>query len=260
MKNNFIDDAAIARYRKRVLRKPLDSSHIYHEFTDRLLSRLDYIVIKPLTIVNFGWCHSDVHQKLLSLYPNANIIDIHEVKDLYALGEHSVDCVVAHFSLLCYSDIKIAIQFCHWVLQENGLFLFVDFGLDTLKEVRDAFLSVDTAPRINQFYDMHDIGDVLNQLAFSDPVMDRELITLAYQTPKAFLQELKAMGMMSADSRRNKGLLGVKQWRMMLESFERFKETDYYPISVELMYGHAWKAAPKIADEVVISIDKIQRR
>ena len=46
-------------------------------------------------------------------------------------------------------------------LKKNGLFIFTTVGLDTLKELRQAFASVDAQDHVNAFYDMHEIFELI---------------------------------------------------------------------------------------------------
>ena len=41
---------------------------------------------------------------------------------------------------------------------------------------------------------MHDLGDLLVEAGFADPVMDQELIRLTWSSPQALLAELRSMG------------------------------------------------------------------
>ncbi len=47
------------------------------------------------------------------------------------------------------------------ILKPGGVVIFSTLGPDTLKELRAAFTGVDGYEHVNQFIDMHDIGDAL---------------------------------------------------------------------------------------------------
>ena len=261
MKNNRIDEKAIDSFQQRALKNKLPHDHVYHEITSHLLTRLDYIRITPSVIVNFAW-HTDTMRRVLQeKYPSAEIIDIKSANELTQLKEKSVDCVIAHFAFFNGLDPKAVIQLCHRIFREEGLLLFVEWGPDTLQELRSCFLSADKNPHVHSFFDMHDVGDWMRALSFSDPVMDREMITLAYEHLNLFFKELKTVGMMNAHPARMRGLLSKSKWQKMISHYETLKEEDYFPVSFELMYGHGWKVAAEMpSDEIYISIDSIQRR
>jgi hypothetical protein len=80
----------------------------------------------------------------------------------------------------------------------------LDFGPDTLRELRSAFAGIDRYSHVNRFIDMHDIGDMLVAAGFGDPVMHMEYVTLTYADAKAMLRELKAIGATNATRLRPK--------------------------------------------------------
>ena len=91
---------------------------------------------------------------------------------------------------------------------------------------------------------MHDLGDMLVAAGFGDPVMDMENITLTYPTPRAFLADQRHLGVRDALL----GRQGWRDWRRLLDAWPRDAD-GRLPASFEIVYGHAWKPAPrKIAD------------
>jgi malonyl-CoA O-methyltransferase len=132
------------------------------------------------------------------------------------------------------------------VLKANGLFMFTTFGPDTLKELRKAFRAIDDKPHVNQFVDMHDLGDILLNAGFADPVMDQEVVTLTYPSLMPLLKELKGIGAHNVLEGRGHGLMGRARWLKMVAAYEAFRRDDRLPATYEVVYGHAWKpAAPK---------------
>ena len=89
----------------------------------------------------------------------------------------------------------------HRVLAVAGLLSFTTLGPDTLRELRTAFAAADAATHVNRFVDMHDLGDMLVESGFADPVMDMEMLTLTYADADGLMRELKAMGTHNADRR-----------------------------------------------------------
>ena len=131
------------------------------------------------------------------------------------------------------------------VLESGGLFLFSTFGPDTLKELRDAFATVDGQGHVNHFIDMHDLGDGLVHAGFADPVMEMEVITLEYATVEAIARDLKAIGARNALPDRPRGLSGRGRWRAVAAAYEKHRREGILPATYEVIYGHAWKTAPK---------------
>ena len=47
----------------------------------------------------------------------------------------------------------------------------------------------------------------------------------------------------------SRGLVGKKHWQQMRAAYEALRRDGRLPATVEVVYGHAWKAAPKVADD-----------
>jgi len=91
---------------------------------------------------------------------------------------------------------------------------------------------------------MHDLGDMLVEAGFADPVMDMETITMTYPDPTALLRELKHLGATNATRGRPHGLMGRARWQRMLAALERLRRDGRIPATFEIVYGHAWKGEP----------------
>lgn len=134
------------------------------------------------------------------------------------------------------------------VLRAGGLFMFSTFGPDTLKELRAAFAAAGRPERVNTFIDMHDLGDALVHAGFADPVMEMEMITLEYATVDALLRELKGLGS-SPRAEHPHGLSAKGASQAMRAEYEKLRRGGALPSTYEVVYGHAWKVAPrKLAD------------
>jgi malonyl-CoA O-methyltransferase len=135
------------------------------------------------------------------------------------------------------------------VLSPGGLFIFSTFGPDTLKELRAAFAAADGRAHVNAFIDMHDLGDALVHAGFADPVMDMEVITMEYDSVEAVARDLKAIGARNALPDRPRGLSGRGLWRKVGAAYEAHRRAGALPATYEVVYGHAWKVAPKRAPD-----------
>jgi malonyl-CoA O-methyltransferase len=141
--------------------------------------------------------------------------------------------------------------------------MFTTFGPDTLKELRSAFRAVDDKPHINEFVDMHDLGDMLVAAGFADPVMDQETITLTYADLKSMLRELKGIGAHNVLPDRARGLMGKSQWQALTNAYEKFRTDARLPSSYEVVYGHAWKPEfskrKSVDGQQAIGLDEFKR-
>ena len=263
---------------------------LQREITDRMLARLDYIKHAPTLLLDAGagtgygsaqlrTRYSDAH--LLALDLAESMLQIARPKpslwqrlsraapfdavcadiDRLPLKTSSVDMVWSSLALQWCNDLNVSFGEFYRVLAPGGLLMFATFGPDTLKELRQAFASVDGYSHVNRFVDMHDIGDVLVSAGFATPVMDMEYITLTYDDLKPLMQELKAIGAHNVTAGRNQGLMGRTRWQALEAAYEKFRQEGRLPATYEVIYGHAWvNQKTRTADgRHIIQMD-IQRR
>ncbi|MEP6996905.1 MAG: malonyl-ACP O-methyltransferase BioC [Betaproteobacteria bacterium] len=173
----------------------------------------------------------------------------------------SVDLVWSNLTLQWVEELPLALGEFHRVLNVGGLLTFTTFGPDTLSELRRAFAAADDAVHVNRFLDMHDVGDMLVHAGFADPVMDMEMITMTYADAGALMRDLKAIGAQNAQVERRRGLTGRHRWQRMLAALEGFRRDGRLPASFEIVYGHAWKPEPRVADDgrAIVRFDRGDR-
>ena len=169
--------------------------------------------------------------------------------DAYQLpfADQSMDLIVSNLMLQWCDDLDSVFQELRRVLRPEGLLMFSTFGPDTLKELRQAWLVADEQQEhVNQFIDMHDIGDALIRNGFGQPVMDMELFTLTYDQPIDVLKDLKAIGATNANTQRNQGLMGKTRFQSMLNAYESHRKNTKIPATYEVVHGHAWAALEQL--------------
>ncbi len=231
----------------------------------RLAERLDWVKIEPARVADVGCATGDGVRELQRRYPHAlplavdfarpMLLTVRERVPLLRrlrgneprlinadvralpLADHSLDLVWSNLMLHWLDDPLPAFRELHRVLAVGGLLSFAMLGPDTLKELRTA-----GATAARRFLDMHDVGDMLLAAGFADPVVDMEMISLSYRRPRQFLADQRRLGVRD-------GLLGRlpwRDWRRVLANW-RPGEDGRLPATFEVVFGHAWKAAPKPA-------------
>ncbi|MFN6961666.1 MAG: methyltransferase domain-containing protein, partial [Rhodocyclaceae bacterium] len=155
------------------------------------------------------------------------------------LAENSLDLVWSNLMLHWLSDLRPAFAELHRVLAEGGLLHFSLLGPDTLKELRECAGRLGLSWNGKAFVDMHDVGDLLMAAGFRDPVMEMEMLTLTYRSPRAFLADQRRLGVRD-------GLLGREYWRDWRRLFAAWSRVEgLLPARFEIVYGHAWKLSPR---------------
>ncbi|RTL27570.1 MAG: methyltransferase domain-containing protein, partial [Rhodocyclaceae bacterium] len=160
----------------------------------------------------------------------------------------SVSLAWSNLMLQWLHDPLPALKEIHRVLEVGGMLMFATLGPDTLKELRAALPASD-AEHLHRFIDMHDLGDALVGAGFSDPVMDMEMLTVTYTKLDDLFRDLRVSGSNNAALTRPHGLVGKRHWETLRANYEKLRRDGRLPATVEVVYGHAWKTAPKVADD-----------
>ncbi|MFM8464399.1 MAG: SAM-dependent methyltransferase, partial [Burkholderiaceae bacterium] len=79
----------------------------------------------------------------------------------------------------------------------------------------------------------------------ADPVMDMEKITLTYPHPAALMADVRAFGGNPLQAR-PQGLQGKCAWQRVLDALNHRSDGDgRIRLTVEVIYGHAFRPVPK---------------
>lgn len=227
----FLTEKLLARYPHAQI-SALDLSDSMLQQAKQRLMRPIFNGLPPSWSARLGWLACPV-----------NLIQA----DAYALpvADASQDLVVTNFMLQWCDDLDAVLAEFRRVLRPEGLLMLTSLGPDTLKELRQAWVSVEGEAghqRMNHFIDMHDLGDALIRAGFGQPVMDVEHYTLTYDEPIGVMRDLKAIGATNAQGERAQGLTGKTRFKAMLDAYELARKQGKIPASYEIVHGHAWAA------------------
>ncbi len=241
---------------------------LQREIGERLTERLDLIKMQPETVLDVGCGTGFITEHLLNRYKRARVIGVDLAHSMVQktrkrggwfrkpqgvcadaarlpFQPQCADMLVSSLMLQWCNDLPAVFREFVQVLKPNGLLMFATFGPDTLKELRASWGWVDGFTHTSRFVDMHDVGDALLQAGFRDPVVDMEVITLAYADVRGLLRDLKGIGANNATHGRNHGLTGKARMQAFMQAYEQFRQQDgNYPATYEVVYGHAW--APQL--------------
>jgi malonyl-CoA O-methyltransferase len=243
---------------------------LQREIESRLLERIEFQRIEPLTILDLGCGTGSASRSLAARFPRANVIALdwapamlaqagaHQetypdpsgglsplCADMHALplAARCADLVFSNLALPWSYDLPAIFCELRRTMKADAMLIFTSFGPDTLYELKQAWRAVDNLPHVNDYPDMHDIGDEMLAAGFREPVMDAERLRLEYPDVLSLMRELKGIGAHNVASKRAPGLTGKEHLRTMLEAYEPFRRNDRYPASYEVIYGTAFAPA-----------------
>jgi len=127
-------------------------------------------------------------------------------------------------------------------IEVNGFLMFSCLGPDSLMELRSLYRALNWPAPSHEFTDMHDWGDMLLSAGFAEPVMDMERITLTFESPERLLQELRGLGR-NLHLGRFAALRGRRWQRQLLDALAQAP----LQLTFEVIYGHAFKPAPRLS-------------
>lgn len=248
---------------------------LQREVGTRALERLDLVRISPTVILDAGCGTGFAAPVLLRRFPGATVLGLDlalpmlqaarlrvprwrnwlgAARQRLVCGDNerlplragAVGMLWSNLAFQWANDLPRVFSECLRVLQPGGLLTFTTFGPDTLKELRQAFADRDGSVHVNRFVDMHDIGDMLVQAGFADPVMDMEQIVLTYADVESLMRDLKAIGAHNVATGRSRGLTGRGALRELRRHYELLRRDGRLPATFEVVYGHAWKPAARL--------------
>lgn len=242
-----------------------DLNFIFDNLAKRVMTRLDYIKLEPKVVIDcgsgFGYDYNLLKDKfhgstiyeidasleilrtqkdkkswfknILSRSENRNLINA----DVYHIPIKNgiADFIYANQLLPYLSDIVAYFKEARRVLKVGGAFCISGLGVDSFKELRELGLST------YRFPDMHDIGDMLVEVGFTNPVVDTEYITLEYDNLATLFYDIKLVGCGAASS-------ATLRRSITKAELEIIKSKLHQPIqlTLEVFVAHGWKDQHRI--------------
>jgi malonyl-CoA O-methyltransferase len=280
-----LDPVAAARWQHS---PPAASPWLHEEVARRMEERLQWIRFAPQTWVHWEPLRGGmaVHGALARRYPAAQCFVVEPdnrrsaavarglARPWWSLArwaapplhvempaDASAGMVWSNMALHMAADPEALLARWHRVLAPDGFLMFSCLGPDTLRAVRDAWCAAGWPPPAHAFTDMHDWGDMLVNGGFAEPVMDMERITLSFQGPRRALEELRGLGR-NLHVQRFAALHGRNWMERMLQVLAASAPTESSGVALEfeVIYGHAFKARPRltIKQEIKVSVDEMR--
>jgi malonyl-CoA O-methyltransferase len=279
----------------RLARMP-QPSWLHQEVAKRLAAKLDVIRLQPTAWVDWGGFLGAGAPQVQARYPLARRWVIEPTPELRSRSQalwreqtpkvwwapwrreldpvslptpqestpwvaQDIQMLWANMALHAHPDLPALLGQWHRALAVDGFLMCSGLGPDTARELRQLYRELGWPLPTIEFIDMHDLGDALVEAGFADPVMDMERLTLTWASAEEMLAELRTWGGNVAQGRH----MGLRtpRWRARLLTAltQALARPDgRLALTVELVYGHAVKPAPrpKLAPETRVSLDDMK--
>ncbi len=269
-----VDAAALARITARM--HAADAPPWLHaETARRMAERLPIIRLQPARVLDWWSFNGASSQALRKAYPRAEGLRLEPLLQHRAaapksaapsgpwwspqrwlhtapallhekqLQPASADLVWANMALHFNADPQQVFSQWHRALSVQGFLMFSTLGPGTLGALTALYAAAGWPPPLAPFVDMHDLGDMLVQAGFADPVMDQEPLTLTWPSAQAALDELRGLGG-NAHPQRLQGLRTPRWRQRLLGQLAASAGPDgRIALTFEVVYGHAFKPLPR---------------
>jgi len=254
---------------------------LHGEIARRLVERLAPIRLQPRRIVEWWAGPGGGDDVLRSAYPRAERVAVEpdaawaarrragERRPWWSFGgagativdESANDAEIgraqlvwANMALHLVVDPPALLARWQRLLEVDGVAVFSCLGPGTLRELRELYAASGWPPPTPAFIDMHDLGDMLVDAGFADPVLDQETITLRWKSAEALLTELRRLGGNTHPDRYS-GLRTPAWRRRLLDALQERADADgSIGLAVEVAYGHGFRAPPRLRADAPVSV------
>ncbi|WP_310387553.1 biotin synthase [Roseateles sp.] len=281
-----VDAVALTRQTRR-LAGAQTPPWLHVEVAARMAERLPIIKLKPRRVLQWSAFLGAADALLATQYPQAEQRCVELSPELLARSQAAhkrawwralgggagtqigapgsvaagqAELVWANMCLHANADLPAVLAAWHGALAVDGFVMFSCLGPDSFVELRPIFERMGWGKTAPQWWDMHDIGDAMVGAGFADPVMDQERIGLTWGDGEALLKDLRALGG-NLSPERFKGCRS-RAWRAkLLNELEALRAADgRLRLSLEMVYGHAFKPKPKIrvSAETTLSLEEMR--
>ena len=263
------DRIAVRRFFARAGDGDPEFARVMLSARDGLLKRLDGIRLAPRRILDLGAGTGATARRLARRFRGADVVSVDPVVSLLhragsqaprwfsrhryvaaeaerlPLSSRSMDLVMSNVAMPWFDPVDHALAECLRILRPGGLLLLSTLGTGTLKELAFAWSGGREPHRMHPFADMHVLGDALVHAGFADVVMDVQRIRLQAPDFRRLCRVLSRSGGSGALIARRRGLSSVETFRAAAARYDTLRGPGgALPVSVELVFGHAWAPVP----------------
>ncbi len=282
-----LDATALQRIQRR-LNAAAQPPWLHTEVARRMAERLLIIKQRPETVIDWGAFVGAGRSLLRQAYPRARLLAVEsdasrraasadqmampwwspqrwvgpaaEVRLQTEIGAGHGQLLWSNMGLHFAPDPQAVMAQWHRALAVDGFLMFSTLGPGSLAALRSLYAGQGWPEPFAPFVDMHDLGDMLVQAGFADPVMDQEIITLTWPSADRLLAELRGLGG-NASPKRLPGLRTPRWRERLLRALAGAADAQgRIALDFEIVYGHAFRPLPRprVAAETALSADDLR--
>ncbi len=203
----------LRRQRARAVRN-FSAHRFLHDWCEReIIDRLELVRRAfPITALLSARPSENFRKSLMQQKGVSEFIELSD-PDVLGLAPASVDMVISIFDLHTINDLPGTLVQIRQALKPDGLFIACMPGGETLHELRTVFMESELAltggasPHVFPFADKQQMGALLQRAGFALPVVDSDILTVAYRDLFHLMGDLRGMGESNALAARRPAIL-----------------------------------------------------
>lgn len=184
----------------------------------------------------------DFAEKMLQQNHHTNVIA--NAEDALPFKDETFDLAISNLCLPFINDIPKFLHLAGKALKKDGLFIATTLGLESFKEFKESFAAVGLGENHTfPLPDVRSVGSALQKRGFALPVIDRDIITVAYPNLKSMYEDLTMLGARNINPYRSQSLTGKNKWQKMEQYYkENFTlEDGSLSVTIEVIYLHGFR-------------------
>ena len=256
MENSKIFNRVLARKRRnRSAANWPEYNFLKQAAAERLADCLLDIARDFPMVLDIG-CHG---QEVAQLLPNSYCVSTDSAElmhptlvcdeEFLPFSSNNFDLVTSVLSLHHVNDLVGSLIQIKQCLKEDGLFIAVAAGANTLIELRNAVLAVSAeqhfplSPRVSPFVEVRDAGALLQRAGFALPVVNSEIVTVQYESAWKLMQDIKGQGETTILNAQHQGFTPKSQIQAICQYYDtHFRDDEgFVTASVEFITMTGWK-------------------
>jgi malonyl-CoA O-methyltransferase len=267
---------ALLRQQRRLLRHG-ETPWLNALLAERMAERLEWIKAEVQQGLLWQGLHGGGLAALRKRYPRAELRSVEDVAQPLlqarkrwwqkpdwlapaALQEGQAQLLWANQSLLAATNLRSLFAQWHRLLAVDGFLMFSTLGPDSFIELRRVYQAAGFGPLAPKWVDLHDIGDLLVEAGFAEPVMDQERLTLTWPDADALWRDLAQIGG-NLHAERFGGLRTPRWKALWMAAMDALRGPDgRLRLTLEFVCGHAIKPAPRLRmePETRVSLEQLR--